>query len=150
MEERQDTERKQDTPSTEPKVSLGSTVKGIISLVCIGIFLFQAIPMFFPVGGNSMARKEAELHVQNSIYATVGVIPAVESKVVYKNKDYICVGVRYALDKADLKKSHWARVVCVGKRSEMVVKSTGDLSGIDVFDLSKNEIEQIKVLFKIH
>ena len=130
-------------------------VKFVVAIVAIG-FIVSGVwglipPAYRPNSNESDARKDAELRVQNSVYSEVGIIPKTESTVVYKNNNYICVGVNYTFESSFNTNVYWSRVILWHRHSKgiPVGGSSADWGGVDIHNLTTSQINQIKVFFEL-
>lgn len=134
---------------TKTSSKKGLSVGAILGLALMLIGSWNAFPAFRPNSHEADARKDAELRVQNSVYTSVGAIPKTESTVVYKNKHYIIVGVNYTFENNFKTNAYWSRIIGWSRNSEMVFKSSDDLGGWDIHNLTKDQMDQIRVFFEL-
>lgn len=134
--------------ATTPKK--GGLFTGAISLILVLIAVWNFMPSFSGHSGNEAeARKAAELRVQSSAYTSTGIIPKTESTVVYKNKNYLCVGVNYTFEDDFKNSAHWTKIVCLHRDSNIIRGISNDWGGVDIYNLTEDELEQVKVLYDL-
>ena len=114
----------------------GMNVKGLI----VFIPLIIALLSYFGVTGGNTARKEAENHVKQSVYASLGVVPQkFNSEVIYKDGTKRLIEVKYGLTSTE-----WDGTYCVYLNDKYVVNSTVMMGAGYSF---KEHIGEVKALF---
>lgn len=141
--------------NVEPQtLGCGGWIRMIAFLAVVGLTVWGIWSLFSPGDGGGgggdarQARNDAERRVQSDILRTTGIIPTTESAVVYQNRHYIAVGVNYTIED-DFDSPFWTRIVLWCRRTDRVARMSQHWPGVDIRNLTNDQLNQIIVLWEL-